>query len=87
MGWYGPAAVHVYTARKGVRNGGENNALRAQYNKVGRENLGGGCREKLTSRREKMIRGRENCKNDREKKYYNGYCYSYYYYKVPKGFL
>ena len=35
-----------------------------------------GCREKfkLTSGREKMIWGRENCKNCREKEY-NGYIY------------
>ena len=68
VGWYGPAAVNVYTARKGVCNGGVKNALRARYNRVGREKLGG-CREKLTLGREKMIRGRENCKNGREKKY------------------
>ena len=41
VGWYGPAAVHVYTARKGVCNGGVKNALRAWYNRVGREKLGG----------------------------------------------
>ena len=27
VGWYGPAAVNVYTARKGVCNGGVKNAL------------------------------------------------------------
>ena len=54
VGWYGPAAVNVYTARKGVSNGGVKNALRARYNRVGSENLGG-CRD--GSGREKMIWG------------------------------
>ena len=41
VGWYGQAAVNVYTARNGVCNGGVKNALLALYNRVGRENLGG----------------------------------------------
>ena len=41
VGWYGPAAVNVHTARKGVCNGRVKNALQALYNRVGRENLGG----------------------------------------------
>ena len=56
MGWYEKAAVNIYTAQKGVHNGRVKSELRALYKRVGSENLGG-CREKLTSGRETMIRG------------------------------
>ena len=41
VGWYGPAAVNVYTARKGVCNCGVKSVLQALYNRVVRKNLGG----------------------------------------------
>ena len=40
VGWYGPVAVKVYTARKGVCNGGVANALQSGWNRVGRAELG-----------------------------------------------
>ena len=42
VGLYGPVVEIVYTARKGVCNGGVKNALRSGQNRAGREKLGGG---------------------------------------------